>query len=198
MKLATFISTLLVGLALAFGTGDANAGGRGTAAAFGQSPNVRLHGVPQGLSAVFREGAQRCERVAEPGRLAIWDEGHKLVIASSDICSELWRREGHIPGFVAQIATLREEGAVVSIVSNGDNATAGYRVVAQAAGRRATGWLVIDRQRFWHYERIYEGTDAFVNFCIDRNREIRSHDGRLYCTRESPVTGPSFIEFHRH
>lgn len=29
---------------------------------------------------------------------------------------------------------------------------------------------------------IWEGTDAFVNYCIDRSRPIHSKGGRLYCT----------------
>lgn len=35
--------------------------------------------------------------------------------------------------------------------------------------------------------RIYEGEDEFVNYCINRNREIRSLDGRLYCFRPPSV-----------
>jgi hypothetical protein len=29
---------------------------------------------------------------------------------------------------------------------------------------------------------IWEGTDAFVNYCIDHSRPIHSQGGRLYCT----------------
>jgi hypothetical protein len=31
---------------------------------------------------------------------------------------------------------------------------------------------------------VYEGTDAFVNYCIDRAKDIRSQGGRLYCWYE--------------
>lgn len=106
-----------------------------------------------------------------------------------------------IPGFGVYAWTWRTKtyaGSRINIESNGDNATQRYRIVARTGPRRETGWLTIHRERFWHYERIYEGTDAFVNFCIDREQEIRSHDGHLYCTRESPITGPNFIAFHRH
>jgi hypothetical protein len=41
------------------------------------------------------------------------------------------------------------------------------------------------RFRIWDQSRpsrrIYEGSDAFVNYCIDETREIRSSHGRLYC-----------------
>lgn len=31
--------------------------------------------------------------------------------------------------------------------------------------------------------RIYRGTDAFQNYCINRRRPIYSKNGRLYCVR---------------
>jgi len=37
-------------------------------------------------------------------------------------------------------------------------------------------------------QRIWHGTDAFVNYCINKNRLIRSSGGRLYCTREATAT----------
>ena len=33
-----------------------------------------------------------------------------------------------------------------------------------------------------HLRVVHEGTDAFVNFCIDQNRVIHSSNGRLYCS----------------
>jgi hypothetical protein len=162
-----------------------------------------------------------CEPGASFGRVSIGDRRNKLILLTEDICEpESWRRivcqgescrrsrcqaEGcgmlsGIPGFGVYTwvrTTGTRAGSRVNVEANGDNATRGYRIVVRTKDERQVGWLVIDRERFWHYERIYEGTDAFVNFCIDREQEIRSFGGSLYCTRESPVTGPNFVEFHR-
>lgn len=52
--------------------------------------------------------------------------------------------------------------------------------VRQAGQLTAQGrFRIWDRSR--PSRRIYEGSDAFVNYCIDETREIRSSHGRLYC-----------------
>jgi len=40
----------------------------------------------------------------------------------------------------------------------------------------------------WPPKRIYEGTDAFVNVCINRGLEIRSSGGVLYCETPGSTT----------
>jgi hypothetical protein len=162
-----------------------------------EAPRVQMHGEADGFAVVFRESTQGCEGPRNWGRILVWNQTHRLVVTTGDICSErAWHRAGHLPGgFSPHVSFLPGEGAIVNIVANGDNATAGYGVIARTKDDRATGTLIIHRERFWHYERIYEGADAFVNFCIDRSREIRSSGGRLYCVRESPVRGPNLVRF---
>lgn len=45
------------------------------------------------------------------------------------------------------------------------------------------GHFLVQVKRVRPSERINEGSDAFVNYCINEGREIRSSDGRLYCVR---------------
>jgi hypothetical protein len=46
------------------------------------------------------------------------------------------------------------------------------------------------RVRYHHEEpkTIWEGTDAFVNYCINHLRPIRSRGGRLYCNTKTVDT----------
>jgi len=52
-------------------------------------------------------------------------------------------------------------------------------------------------------DRIYQGTDAFVNFCINGNKQINSLNHRLYCDGYLPasytfrVDGPPFAKAHK-
>lgn len=174
------------------------------------------------------EDQTACEGDPTFGRVAIGNRRSLLILLTPNICEkESWRRiicrwgtcrrapcqkEGcgnlsGIPGFGVFTWIWHEKntwhqtgtaGSRVNIEMNGDNATQEYRVVARTKDRRRVGWLTINRQRFWSWQRIYEGTDAFVNYCIDDNREIRSLNGRLYCWRKTPIRGPSHVAFHRH
>jgi hypothetical protein len=63
-------------------------------------------------------------------------------------------------------------------------ATAGDRVVAR-------GRFVVHR-RYFPPRRIWQGTDAFVNVCINRGYTVRSEGGRLYCT--VPASRLTFID----
>jgi hypothetical protein len=44
--------------------------------------------------------------------------------------------------------------------------------------------------------RIFRGTDAFVNYCINHNQTIRSSGGRLYCTRPEQVRKRYVLDAH--
>lgn len=186
--------------------------------------NVEFNRKSSGVGIVLGkpESASECRRDPTFGRIAIGNQRrHFLLLVTPNICrEESWRRficewgscrrakcqrEGcgelsGIPGFGVYVWTWESQtgaGSRVNVEMNGDNATDEYRVVARTKDRRRVGWLTINRQRFWSWQRIYEGTDAFVNYCIDGNHEIRSLNGRLYCARQTPTRGPSRISFHR-
>jgi hypothetical protein len=170
-----------------------------SAAAAHNPTQVLLHPHRNGFEATLLESRQQCESNSTFGRISVANSHWKMVISTPNICSNIgWTREGHIPGGFQPHGTFySDRGAEIRVIANGDNGTAEYRVVATTKDRRVTGWLTINRQRFWHYERVFEGTDAFVNFCIDQSQEIRSAGGRLYCARQSRISGPSFVAFHR-
>jgi hypothetical protein len=170
-----------------------------SAAAAPHPTEVLLRPQRNGFETTLLESKKECEGNSTFGRISVSNSAWKMVISTPNICTNIgWSREGHIPGGFQPSGTFYSgRGVVMDVLANGDNGTAEYRVVATTKDRRVTGWLTINRQRFWHYERVFEGTDAFVNYCIDQSQEIRSAGGRLYCAHESRVTGPSFVAFHR-
>jgi hypothetical protein len=56
------------------------------------------------------------------------------------------------------------------------------RWVAIAGNRRVARGTFVVQRRYLPARRIWQGTDAFVNVCINRGYTIRSAGGRLYCT----------------
>ncbi len=64
----------------------------------------------------------------------------------------------------------------------------GVRLSVKFKGKTlVSGRFTVVVKRIRERERIYENQDAFVNYCINHNAEIRSHNGRLYCVRPGAV-----------
>lgn len=183
--------------------------------------HVTFHPNRFGVTIVMAHTKPRtaCESSPTFGRVSIGNRRNLLILLTEDICeSESWRRiichgadcrraacqrEGcgnlsGIPGFgVFTLVNSRHGLSRINVETNGDNATQEYRVVARSGTRREVGRLTINRERSWSRQRVYEGSDAFVNYCIDRDREIRSFHGALFCWRVTPERGPNTISFHR-
>jgi len=159
---------------------------------------VRLAQIDKGFKATFHGGTEVCSAGHTRGRVSISSGRWKMVAFTADICSEeAWSHRGRVPAGFLPSTYDAAGGSVVKFRPNGNNLTRKFRVDARTRHSRDAGWLSVNWQRFWHWEQIYEGTDAFVNFCINRSKEIRSDNGRLFCWRESPVTGPTIVRFHR-
>ena len=48
-------------------------------------------------------------------------------------------------------------------------------------GKTLRHGTIIGRTRYAAGHDVYEGTDGFINYCINESQEIRSQDGSLYC-----------------
>jgi hypothetical protein len=58
---------------------------------------------------------------------------------------------------------------------------------------RSYGRLIFNRSYVVSYtytpwRGIWEGSDEFINYCVNETREVRSSGGRLYCTTDSSVS----------
>lgn len=176
-----------------------------TATATAQASNISFTRKPGGeIVNLTAPNTKACERSPSFGRVVIRNGGHKLVLKTSDICEKgSWHSSGNAPGVQASAfvidSLLTGSGVGVSIDKT-KSVSARYRVIVRTRSSRATGRIAVRVDRTQHVieERIYEGTDAFVNYCIDQGQEIRSHDGRLFCWRVGAwETVESSFAFHR-
>lgn len=133
-----------------------------------------------------------CKEEGSFGRVVFKNGKHKLTLKTANICEPgTWQNYGSAPGLITSPHvwdhwTPGRIGSEVDVMLNkGRNIEAKYRVVVQTKDSRVTGRIALHVHRVQHVveERIYEGTDAFVNYCIDKGREIRSRNGRLFCWR---------------
>lgn len=65
-----------------------------------------------------------------------------------------------------------------------------FRYRISSAGVLLQSGTIVARTRLVGGGTFYEGSDEFVNYCIDENRPIHSAGGRLYCIE------PQTIERH--
>jgi hypothetical protein len=161
-----------------------------TATASAQASDISFTRKPGGEIVNLTEpNTKACERSPSFGRVVIRNGGHKVVLETSDICEKgSWRSSGNAPGVQASafvIDSLLTGSGVGISIDKARSVSARYRVIVRTRNSRATGRIAVRVKRTQHVveERIYEGTDAFVNYCIDQGQEIRSHDGRLFCWR---------------
>lgn len=140
-----------------------------------------------------------CEQDRTPLALKLESQQNTFEIKTSSMCRRGgWQRSGRSPGVRVESRTWSKASEVGSTLFFGENVlpiSREYRFYFHAADRILTGWLTV-RHQLQRYVRIYEGRDQFVNYCIDRNKEVRSSHGRLYCVREVP--GHSFLALHPH
>ncbi|MEJ7786881.1 MAG: hypothetical protein WKF96_18935 [Solirubrobacteraceae bacterium] len=114
--------------------------------------------------------------------VSIRSGARRISLRRSDPCGG-WSGGGRLPGFSVPIEPDRE----VAYFSSRWNRSGFHRlelsvsVDGRLTKRRAI--TVEARVRRTPARRIVQGTDAFVNYCINRNRTVRSVNGELYCTR---------------
>jgi hypothetical protein len=61
------------------------------------------------------------------------------------------------------------------------NSTQDYRIRIALDGRLLFSGKIEARSVYTPAVRVYQGTDQFVNYCINKNRPTYSSDLRLYC-----------------
>ncbi len=152
-----------------------------------------------GLVLTREESSTDCWSRRTPATLRLWNGRDHLRLHTSSLCRGPWRGHGHAPG-VRRIrprmwSDPHHIGATVLLLTNYQTIRREYHFELNVPGRRMHGWVTVHHQAAGE-ERIYEGSDSFVNFCIDHNQEIRSANGRLYCARIVGEHG--FLKLHPH
>jgi hypothetical protein len=156
---------------------------------------VRFQTYSNGLAInVFKRGSfDNCSRDRRTwAKITIKSEHRKLRFTNRNICTQDWRTQGAkgFKGLKISQGTVQPEtkftGTGIGIFADGHNINKRFRIVVRTRDRKATGILKfrVWTERHWpREEKIWEGSDAFVNYCINKGKEIRSSGGRLYCVR---------------
>jgi hypothetical protein len=144
----------------------------------GQLPNVRFSGG--GLYAQIRFSSPAgCLQMRPTGvTITITAKRVHATISTRDACGGSWVRRGQILGVTVGRESSRNGSAVDFQPRSGYHE---YRVQVRVQGKRSVQrWLSAD---YSHSPptRIYQGSDEFVNYCIDQSQTIYSLHGRLYC-----------------
>lgn len=111
---------------------------------------------------------------AVPVSVSVSGHHANLRAASVNPCSGGWQRAGRIPG----VSFGTNQGHVTFRPSGANEK---FRVTVRVRGQIVKrGWL----SAVWSIdpgEKIWDGTDEFVNDCIDSSKTLYSQNGRLYC-----------------
>jgi hypothetical protein len=115
--------------------------------------------------------------------------GRSKTISSPNICRRPWAVTGHTPG----IRSEPREGEAVDVPTIsfvGENTppqlVVSYRLRIRYAGLATTRYLnIFIKHKNGIYIGQFEMPDAFVNFCINKGKEINSYGGELYCRTEA-------------
>jgi hypothetical protein len=130
------------------------------------------------------------------------------VFSTANLCNEEWHEVGvpdltviGIMEFEEELESAGLEGADGDVyISPSDRRQiplTKYHVTVETADQSLERSLTISKNtRGGFRRRVYEGTDAFVNYCIDHNREIRSDHHRLYCIHAVRPTVTEKINWH--
>lgn len=128
---------------------------------------------------------QQAEEVANGERWEVecWGESEEVAWHGS---SRLFGLEASGDGNKVFLGlNFTETGGVIPLTE--------YRVAVKTIDGEEVRWLILRGERNGHYVKIWEGTDAFVNYCINRSKEIRSNHGRLFCRKWIPSTGEEMM-----
>jgi hypothetical protein len=128
-------------------------------------------------------GCARTRKVRES--ITVTGSGANLRASTTDECSQRWTRRGHIPG-VSTTTKRNSSGSVFSFKPGKANAK--YRLVVRVNGRIVKRGHLTAVYNHQPANRVWEGTDEFVNYCINDSRPTYSLDLRLYCWNPAITT----------
>lgn len=103
-----------------------------------------------------------------------------LTLSSRDTCRPgSWRSRGHAPGISAS-TSVSGSGSSIRFQAVGQ-VNRSYRLTIKV-GRRIVkqGTLTVTYEHI-PASRVFEGTDQFVNYCIDQSQTVYSYHLRLFC-----------------
>jgi hypothetical protein len=143
----------------------------------GAVPTARFTDDPSDASILFAAPGGCSKTRIVPATVTVTGHGAHMRAKTADACSGHWTRRGSIPGVsIGWSANSRGEFVFAPSGSN-ESYQVTVRVKGHVAKRGSLNavYFVVPSKRIW------EGTDAFVNYCIDGNHTVYSLHHKLYC-----------------
>lgn len=112
--------------------------------------------------------------------ISVSSRGRRTAITRNDQCSKRWANKTDLPrGGEWSLRRFADRVLFVPDFQKSGKSNLEFSIRARdeilVAGRFTIDTSITPSRR------IYEGTDAFVNYCINESVRIWSHNGRLYC-----------------
>lgn len=105
--------------------------------------------------------------------------GRTRTLRLADLCGSWSPRSATLPG-LRIVPDDYKVGAYPALIVK-PTKTRRYRVTVSFAGRVVARRILQATYNHYPATRVYEGTDRFVNFCINETKKIYSSNLRLYC-----------------
>ena len=151
----------------------------------GVAPRVRT-GRRFGRAELWLTGPGGSCNQVRPGAVRVTVRGAgRTRLTATDACGRWRQRSGHRPGLrVGGTHGALDDGARLRFApTSGRTSTRRYAVTVQWRGRTLARRTVVARVFHQPDRRVWQGTDAFVNYCINRLKRTWSRGGRLFCWR---------------
>jgi hypothetical protein len=126
-----------------------------------------------------------------PATISITGRGANFIATTKDECSGKWVQRGHAAG-VSTITKQTPNGDAFGFNPHDVNAT--YSVTVSLNKHVVKrGLLVLDYQHQDPY-KVWQGTDAFVNYCINGLHQTYSQNLQLYCWHSGYTNNDMFLK----
>jgi hypothetical protein len=152
----------------------------------GRLPGVRvregLGDDPRGAGVTFTVAGGCALAAPAPVQVTVRGHGATSTLRSRDLCTGGWRVRGHTPSISTRRKPLTNLATTIEFHSAGPINQV-YRVTIRVAGRVVRTAQLQNFYSSTPSTRVWQGTDAFVNYCIDTGQTLYSQHLRLYCIR---------------
>jgi hypothetical protein len=157
----------------------------------GQPPNVTFSYDSATSSDIAFSGTKQCSDTSHAqASITLSGNGFTARLFSADACAGTWRYTNKLPG-VGFYDSNTGSGQQIEFTPQGSNDT--YRVITKLNGRVVQRlWL---QAIYFHTKakKIWEGTDAFVNYCINGGHTTWSQNLKLYCIQPASTDEGAYL-----
>jgi hypothetical protein len=92
--------------------------------------------------------------------------------------------------------TTGKASAATAVGFSAGSANGNYAVAVSLNGHEVAHRVLHSTFNFTPSQRVWQGTDAFINYCINQSKQTYSLNLRLYCVRPSSSFGDVTLSEH--